>query len=97
METYKLIRKIFTIAAVIGTISWYIIMGLIVPEEFFRNTHLYPITHDTGDFIGFILIPFIFIVPALISLKIISMIIEAVKKDTKNLKVFSDKQYLEAY
>jgi len=97
METYKLIRKIFTIAAVIGTISWYIIMGLIVPEEFFPNTHLYPITHDTGAFIAFILIPFIFIVPALVSLKIISMIIEAVKKDTKNLKVFSDKKYLEAY
>ena len=97
METLKIIRKILIIGCVIGTISWYVIMGLIVPEEFFRNTHLYPITHYTDEFIGFILIPFVFIVPALISFKIISMIIEAVKKDTKNLKVFNDKKYLEAF
>jgi len=97
METFKLIRKIFIIGAVIGTISWYFIVGLIVPEEFFRNTHLYPINYYADDFMFFILAPFIFIVPALISFKIISMIIEAVKKDTKNLKVFNDKKYLEAF
>lgn len=97
METYKLIRKILTIAAVIGTISWYIIIGLIAPEEFFSNPHLYPLTHDIGEFFEFILVPFFFIVPTIVSLKIISMIIEAVKKDTGKMKVFSDKQYLEAY
>ena len=98
METLKIIRKILIIGCVIGTIGWYVFVAFLDPDVWFRNASYYGnITYDAAEFITFILVPFVFIVPALISFKIISMIIEAVKKDTKNLKVFNDKKYLEAF
>ena len=98
METLKVIRKILIIGSVVGVIAWYVIAGYVYPEiHFYNYRHYGTITYDSGLLVGFIIMPLIFIVPILIIFKIISMIIGAVKKDTKNLKVFNDKKYLEAF
>jgi len=84
METYKLIRKICLWLTAIGLI---VALGVTVFESY-----------NSWDDFGFgILICIGIYIGVYILFEIISKIIEAVKKDTGKMKVFSDKQYLEAY
>ena len=84
METYKLIRKICLWLTAIGLI---VALGVAVFESY-----------NSWDDFGFgILICIGIYIGVYILFEIISKIIEAVKKDTGKMKVFSDKQYLEAY
>ena len=87
METYKLIRKICL---------WLTVIGLVIALMF----GLYESRNDYSpyDFVPFALFMcFSIYLGVYILFAIISKLIEAVKKDTGKMKVFSDKQYLEAY
>ena len=87
METYKLIRKICLVLTVTGLVIAF----------------MFGLYESRNDYSPYDEIPFMLFVcfgvylGVYIFFKIISMIIEAVKKDTGKMKVFSDKQYLEAY
>ena len=106
METYKLIRKICLWLTAIGLI---VALGAAVFEIYDRcyergimTTYAgTSITHcdnpwDDDFGLGILLCIGIYI-GVYILFEIISKIIESVKKDTGKMKVFSDKQYLEAY
>ena len=81
METYKLIRKICLWLTVIGLTIFVIFIAFDEPQS---------------TWIAILMSPAIYF-GVIIFFQVISMIIEAVKKDTGKMKVFSDKQYLEAY
>jgi len=81
METYKLIRKICLWLTVIGLIIFVILIAYEEPQSIW---------------IAMLMSPAIYF-GVIVLFQVISMIIEAVKKDTGKMKVFSDKQYLEAY
>ena len=87
METYKLIRKICLVLTVTGLVIAFM-FGLYES----RNDY------SPYDFVPFALFMcFSIYLGVYILFAIISKLIEAVKKDTGKMKVFSDKQYLEAY
>ena len=89
METFRTIRKIFLTLSAIGGVGGFIIWALVEGPR-----------HIPHNYIEFVFVAIIVIaqfIVFVIFFKIILMIIEAVKKDAKNIKVFSDKQYLEAY
>ena len=97
METYKLIRKICLALTAIGLI-------VAVGEQGFRDyvscysdgyNRCHPDPLETLPLAIFSIIGIY--IGVYILFEIISKIIESVKKDTKNIKVFSDKSYLEAY
>jgi len=81
METYKLIRKVCLWLSAIG-LSALVIQDL-------NNPHA---SNEEAVFWGLILFAAVYIV-----FEIIFKLIQAVKKDTGKMKVFNDKQYLEAY
>jgi len=81
METYKLIRKICLWLTAIGLTIFVIFIAFDEPQS---------------TWIAILMSPAIYF-GVIILFQVISMIIEAVKKDTGKMKVFSDKQYLEAY
>ena len=85
METYKLIRKIcLYLAALVGI---FIFLGTAIQEGNFSSKYV-----GQAFMIGALLYIGVYILFA-----VIYKIIQAVKKDTGKMKVFSDKQYLEAY
>ena len=81
METYKLIRKICLWLTAIVGVVVIVETVVSVPNEF-----ILVLSASVGFYIGVYII-----------FEVISKLIQSVKKDRKNLKVFSDKQYLEAY
>lgn len=90
METFKTIRKIILTLSAIGGVGGFIIWVLVDGENY----------SSRGDYGEFYAIAFICIaqyIGFVIFFKIVLMLFEAVKKDTGKMKVFSDKQYLEAY
>jgi len=97
METYKLIRKICL---------WLTVIGLIVAmgdsafssyERCFSDGYNRCYPNPLERLPMGILASVIIYIGVYILFEIISKIIESVKKDTGKMKVFSDKQYLEAY
>jgi hypothetical protein len=81
METYKLIRKICLWLTATGGVVVIVETVVSVPDEF-----ILVLSASVGFYIGVYII-----------FEVISKLMQSVKKDRKNLKVFSDKQYLEAY
>ena len=81
METYKLIRKVCLWLSAIG-LSSLVIQDLNNPRA----------NNEEAVIWGLILYAAVYIV-----FEVIFKLIQAVKKDTGKMKVFSDKQYLEAY
>tara|TARA_R110002012_G_scaffold35884_1_gene101936 strand:+ start:149 stop:523 length:375 start_codon:yes stop_codon:yes gene_type:complete len=81
METYKLIRKICLWITVIICVTIVVWLGAEEPDVIGALTFGGVLAY-AGVYIFF---------------AVVSKIIEAVKKDTGKMKVFSDKQYLEAY
>jgi len=90
METFKTIRKIFLTLSAIGGVGGYIIW-LLVEGEYRASRGQY------GEFYAAAFVCIAQYIGFVIFFKIISMIIEAVQKDTGKIKVFSDKKYLEAF
>ena len=92
METYKLIRKICLWLTAIGmlVLAVEVTFGSCFFSEYsrcgFQSGNLEYILMFIGIYIG-----------VYIFFEVFSKLIEAVKKDTGKMKVFSDKQYLEAY
>jgi amino acid permease len=82
MDTYKLIRKICLVLTVIGCIFFVLYVTLYEEPEAAGIVSIIGIAIYLGVYVFF---------------EVVSKIIEAVKKDTGKMKVFSDKQYLEAY
>ena len=105
METYKLIRKIclwITVICAVGLLGSvaYEIYDRCYERGIMTTYEGTGITHCDNPWENFGLSVLIFIgiyIGVYILFEIISKIIEAVKKDTSKIKVFSDKQYLEAY
>jgi uncharacterized membrane protein len=81
METYKLIRKIC-----LGITA---IVLLFAVYEDYNSRYASTLEAVITAIVLFIVVYILF--------EVISKIIQAVKKDTGKMKVFSDKQYLEAY
>ena len=88
METFKTIRKIILTLSAIGGVGGYILWVLI--------DGIYS-TDDYGEFFAVAVICIAQYIGFVIFFKFVLMLIEAVKKDTGKMKVFSDKQYLQAY
>ena len=81
METYKLIRKICLTLTAIGGTVLVVLTVAQDPDEFILG-----FLFSVGLYIGVHII-----------FEVISKLMQSVKKDRKNLKVFSEKKYLEAY
>jgi hypothetical protein len=81
METYKLIRKICLWLTAIGGAVFVVLVVAQDPDEF-----IFGFLISVGLYIGVHII-----------FETISKLMQSVKKDRKNLKVFSEKKYLEAY
>ena len=81
METYKLIRKICLWLTATGGVVVIVETVVSVPDEF-----ILVLSASVGFYIGVYII-----------FEVISKLMQSVKKDRKNLKVFSEKKYLEAY
>jgi hypothetical protein len=97
METYKLIRKICLWLTAIGLI---VALGYAVFEEYvrcFSDGYNRCVPNPLDDLPLAIIMIIVAYIGVYILFEIISKIIESVKKDTSKMKVFSDKQYLEAY
>ena len=82
METFKTIRKIFLTLSVIIGILLFLYILLEYGQEWFIGAVACGVGVPLGVYIIF---------------ETIAKIIESVKKDTTNMKVFSEKKYLEAF
>ena len=96
METFKTIRKIILILSGVsgaGVFIFYMSEGGIqhINQAIRFNSSPWK---EPLQMLALCVAQFIFFV---IFFKFVLMLIEAVKKDTGKMKVFSDKQYLEAY
>ena len=96
METFKTIRKIILILSAIGGVGVYIFYMLEEGIPYMNQAIIYNYSPWKWplQMLSLCVAQFIFFV---IFFKFVLMLIEAVKKDTGKRKVFSDKQYLEAY
>ena len=95
METFKLIRKICLILSILVGVVLVVIEGIKVYDRF--NLQFGKHSDPWGEFFLVLLLSNFIYIGVHILFEVISKIIESVKKDTGKMKVFSDKQYLEAY
>jgi hypothetical protein len=93
METYKLIRKI----CLWITAIWGVGVAVFVAYENYEFCRKGCGTNPWDDFGLLVLFLIGLYIGVYVLFEIVSKIIQAVKKDTGKMKVFSDKQYLEAY
>ena len=95
METYKLIRKICLWLIVIWAVG---LLGFLAFEIYESCAGNYGCSYNLQENFGHVVILCIGIyIGVFILFEIISKIIESVKKDSKKMKIFSDKKYLEAF
>ena len=90
METYKLIRKIcLTLSALVGVFLYGYIL--------FEDWYWYRLGNLNDDVVAMSMLAIGQFIGVYIFFEFLAKLMESVKEDKTNLKLFSDKKYLEAY